>query len=153
MDDFVQQRKIFLVEFEEWDESPKGKAVPKLSVQGIVTAVHASLGHVGTLPKWKWPAAYSTCYPTSDWPLHKAYYIDGPVGRGQQGQRRVQSNGLQTCKSHGCLHRIFVAWAGPDHTTPISCKKQEEGVGRSSSAPFFSGASAGGRLRSCIGWA
>lgn len=37
----------------EWDESHKGRVVPKVSVQAVVQAVDASLGHAGTLPTRK----------------------------------------------------------------------------------------------------
>ena len=38
--------KIFFAVFEE---SPRGRVVPEVSAEGVVQAVHASLGHVCTL--------------------------------------------------------------------------------------------------------
>ncbi|KAI3351527.1 hypothetical protein L3Q82_020370 [Scortum barcoo] len=53
VDRYVQQRRIVFVGIEKWDKTPKGKVVPKESVEEVVQAVHEALGHAGTMPTRK----------------------------------------------------------------------------------------------------
>lgn len=53
VDRYVQQRRIVFVGIEKWDETPRGRVVPKESVVEVVRAVHETLGHAGAMPTRK----------------------------------------------------------------------------------------------------
>lgn len=85
VDRFVQARKTVFVEVEKWDMTPKGRVVPKESVERVVQAVHEELGHAGTVPTWKelekWVPGAQVCRVLKD------CEVCGQYNAGRRGRR------------------------------------------------------------------
>ena len=120
VDRYVQQRKVVFVGIEKWEISPKGKVVPKESVDEVVQAVHVELGHAGTLPTRKELEKLQLWIPGNQ--VRRVLRDCEVCGQYNAGRRGHRTDGL-TIKSTVPWGSVCMDVAGP---LGISGKKGEK---------------------------